>query len=304
ENNPYEPWFLTNTSSVPIHELDQMAGLDGRILGFHFYNPPAVQKLVEVILSGNTRPELAAFADRLVSKLGKVKVPSKDMAGFIGNGHFMRDALYGIELAEKLTIEYSFARAVYIVNTVSRKFLVRPMGIFQLIDYVGVDVVQMIMKVMDPHFPSEKLHSPRLDSLNHQGAIGGQNPDGTQKDGFLQYENGRITGIFEPEEKTYLSLEEIKTELDPVLGPLPAGMLPWKDLIRDPEKDRKLEEIFTAMSAMDNLGARLAMEYGSRSKEIGKQLVKDGVSFSEQDVNKVLLTGFFHAYGPVNDYFK
>ena len=41
KNNTKKPWFLTNTSSIPISELDKKAGLEGRIIGFHFYNPPA-----------------------------------------------------------------------------------------------------------------------------------------------------------------------------------------------------------------------------------------------------------------------
>ena len=49
ENSSLKPWFFTNTSSVPIGGLNKNAGLEGRILGFHFYNPPAVQKLVELI---------------------------------------------------------------------------------------------------------------------------------------------------------------------------------------------------------------------------------------------------------------
>ena len=54
---------------------------------------------------------------------------------------------------------------------------------------------------------------------------------------------------------------------------------------------------------MKTLGAELALAYGRKSKEIGLGLVKDGVAAKEDDVNTVLLTGFFHAYGPINDYF-
>jgi len=51
-------FFFTNTSSVPVSLVDETAGLDGRLVGFHFYNPPAVQKLVEIICARNGRPEL------------------------------------------------------------------------------------------------------------------------------------------------------------------------------------------------------------------------------------------------------
>jgi len=56
ENNPNQPWFFTNTSSIPIQYLNEHANLNGRIIGYHFYNPPAVQKLVELIEANNTLP--------------------------------------------------------------------------------------------------------------------------------------------------------------------------------------------------------------------------------------------------------
>ena len=61
--------------------------------------------------------------------------------------------------------------------------------------------------------------------------------------------------------------------------------------------------VLATMKSMPDFGARLGMEYGKRSNEIGRKLVSDGVAFNEADVNTVMLTGFFHAYGPVNDYF-
>ena len=47
-------FFLTNTSSIPISYLDENAGLGGRLVGYHFYNPPVVQRLVEVITARST----------------------------------------------------------------------------------------------------------------------------------------------------------------------------------------------------------------------------------------------------------
>ena len=302
-NNPGKPWFLTNTSSVPIHELDEQAGLEGRIMGFHFYNPPAIQKLVEVIKSEKTIPDLAEFSKELVIRLGKIMVPANDVAGFIGNGHFMRDALFGIRKVEELSSEMSFAEAVFAINAVSQKFLIRPMGIFQLVDYVGVDVVQLILKVMDPHFPDETLFSPLLDKLNSLGAKGGQNPDGSQKDGFLKYEEGKIAGVYDPDKKDYIPVQVFKTKVNEKLGQLPEGMLPWKELIKNPDKEALVEKIFSNMASMETLGSKLAIEYGTRSKEIGLQLVNGKVAQSEKDVNTVLLTGFYHIYGPINDYF-
>jgi 3-hydroxyacyl-CoA dehydrogenase len=298
-----DAWFLTNTSSIPISELNQKADLGGRIMGFHFYNPPAVQRLVEVIRAEATRPELAEFAAEFAKKLRKTVVPSRDVAGFIGNGHFMRDALYGIAEVERLAAEHGVVDAVYMINKVSQDFLIRPMGIFQLVDYVGLDVCQCILSVMNERLPGKGLGSPLLDRLISLGVKGGQFADGTQKDGILKYEKGRPGGVFDPDKKAYVPAAEIAGRCDPKLGALPGQALPWKSVIQLPDRAKALEAYFGELKTMKTLGAELARAYGRKSKEIGLGLVRDGVAARDEDVNTVLLTGFYHAYGPINAYF-
>ncbi len=297
------PWVFTNTSSIPIEEIDRRVGLGGRVMGVHFYNPPAVQKLVELIKARTTIDEVATFAETLCGKLRKTVVPSADRAGFIGNGHFMRDLLHGLAEVDRLSSDMPFVEAVYSVNRISQDFLVRPMGIFQLADYVGLDVCQCILRVMNPWWPADHLQSPLIDRLLGQGVRGGQHHDGSQKDGILRYELGRPAGVWDPDVVRYAPLAAFQAGCDARLGPLPDPLVVWKTLVRDPQKDRRLGAFFAKLSMMETLGAALARRYGARSREIGLRLVSDGVARTAADVNRVLLTGFFHAYGPVNDYF-
>ncbi len=302
--NNSEPWFFTNTSSIPISELDARAGLNGRIIGFHFYNPPAVQKLVEVIEGKTTLKQLSEFASEYAKKMRKTVVPSNDIAGFIGNGHFMRDMLHGISEVERLVGEFSFVEAVYMINRVSQEYLVRPMGIFQLTDYVGLDVCQGILKVMDERIVGEALHSPLIDRLVAMGVKGGQFSNGAQKDGFLQYSKGRPTGIFDPETKAYVPISSIQETCDAKLGTLQQTPPAWKKMLTMRDRSPELDKHFAVIRSSDTLGAELARRYGKRSCEIGLKLVSDGVAANADDVNKVLLTGFYHVYGPINNYFN
>lgn len=302
--NPNKPWFFSNTSSVPIHLLDEGANLGGRVLGFHFYNPPAVQKLAELIITKNTLPEANEFALTLAKKLKKVVVPSNDIAGFIGNGHFMRDSLHAIHTVEKLMKEMSFVEAVYAVNKVAQDYLVRPMGIFQLIDYVGIDVVQFIMGVMNPHMKDEDLHSDLLDKMMTLGVKGGQFSSGAQKDGFLKYEKGKPVAIYDPEKKDYVLISDFKEKVDALLGKLPETLVTWKGALKIKDKTPALSAFFNDLKKSSELGARLAVEYGRKSNEIGRKLVAMGVANKDEDVNTVMLTGFFHAYGPINEFFN
>jgi len=302
ENNPNKPWFFTNTSSVPIGGLNKNAILEGRILGFHFYNPPAIQKLVELITIAENPIEMVDFAKKYAANLRKTVVPSNDIAGFIGNGHFMRDALFGIKEAERLSNKMPLHEAFYCIDRVTRDFLSRPMGIFQLIDYVGLDVVQFILRVMQPHMQDEQLHSNLLDELVLNGVKGGQFSDGSQKDGFLKYEKGKPVAVIDKSTGTYIDISTFRDKADKWLGILPAEILPWKSLVKIREKDSVLIPAFNALQGAGTEGAALAIAYALNSRHNARKLVSDGVAHTETDVNTVLLTGFFHAYGPINNY--
>ena len=298
-----DAWYLTNTSSIPIGGLDAKLELDGRIAGYHFYNPPAVQKLLELITTDATKPELKKAGAELAKRLGKKVFPANDIAGFIGNGHFMRDGLHAIAEADRLRDGGDWAPGLYKMNRVSQEWLVRPMGIFQLIDYVGVDVTQMILGVMNTYLPGQNLHSDFIDALVKNEVLGGQHHDGSQKDGILKYERGKPVAVYDLGKGDYVPFASGLAEAaDQELGPLPDGYRPWKALLMDRGKKDVLDRHFATVTASETEGARLAQNYLKASKRIGEALVSDGVALSADDVNGVMVNGFFHLYGPINDY--
>ncbi|RKX70107.1 3-hydroxyacyl-CoA dehydrogenase family protein [candidate division WOR-3 bacterium] len=298
-----DTFFLTNTSSIPIGYLDEQAGLEGRLIGYHFYNPPVIQRLVEVIHSKRTVSELKEIGAELGKRLRKKLVPANDISGFIGNGHFMRDGLFAISEVDRLKAQFRFPGAVYIMNRITQDFLLRPMGIFQLIDYVGIDIFQCILKVMRTHLDDKSLRSSLINKMVKLNVKGGQNPDGSQKDGFLKYEKNRPVGIFSLRRKDYFIIkDDWKKKIDQKLGPLPDGFMPWKALLTSPKKEEQLRRHFEALKKMDTLGAQLALRFLKKTREIGEKLVDDGVANSAQDVNDVLTNGFYWLYGPINDY--
>jgi 3-hydroxyacyl-CoA dehydrogenase len=214
----------------------------------------------------------------------------------------MRDALFGIAEAERLSDRMPLHESVYCIDRVTRDFLSRPMGIFQLIDYVGLDVVQFILRVMQPHMQGEKLHSSLLDELVLSGVKGGQYSDGSQKDGFLKYEKGKPVAVIDKASGSYINITAFREKADEWLGEIPSEIIPWKALVKVREKDTVLKPAFKALQSAKTEGATLAAAYARNSRQNARKLVSDGVAHSETDVNTVLLTGFFHAYGPINDY--
>ena len=137
-----------------------------------------------------------------------------------------------------------------------------------------------------------------------QGITGGQHPDGSQKDGIFSYEKGQINGLYDPDTRKYISVDKVESSTTTILGSFPAEHTPWKEIIRDPLKDNKFASYFSKLRDQNSAGARLAVDFGKQSGKTGRLLVDMNVADSEKDVNMVLLTGFFHAYGPINEYFN
>ena len=136
------------------------------------------------------------------------------------------------------------------------------------------------------------------------GIKGGQTSSGAQKDGVLRYEKGKPVAVFDLERKDYVAFdpEGWTRDADAKLGAHPNAALSWKGLSKDSGKQEKLKAYFGALKASPALGAQLARRYHEASLATGKMLVQTGVAASSEDVNAVLTLGFFHVYGPVNDY--
>jgi 3-hydroxyacyl-CoA dehydrogenase len=291
------PYFFSNTSSIPISDMNEKASLGGRIIGFHLYNPPAIQKLIEIIPLENGDPFLRKLAIRIAEKLNKEVILSRDVAGFIGNGYFLREISYACQIAKELEPQHGLVQSLYIVNRVTQDFLLRPMGIFQLVDYVGLDVVANISIIMNqflkyPISPGE-LFKPLFDS----GKIGGQNSDGSQKTGLFQYESNQIRSIYDPKAHSYCLLETAawKKKCDAWLGN-PPGDFSWKSLSKDPQNKNKISAYFDLLSQESTPGALLALKFIHHLHQICLNLVRDGIASSIEDVNIVLEKGFYHLY--------
>lgn len=293
-----QQYYFTNTSSIPVSLLDQKCQLEHRIIGFHFYNPPAIQKLLEIISPTSVDPFLYEMAEELAKRLGKIVVHAHDKAGFIGNGHFIRELLFACQEARRLAqnTQISLEQAIYLVDRIVQSYLMRPMGIFQVADYVGIDVCHHIVKIMRECLPDATLFDPLLDAMVLEGILGGQHPDGSQKNGFFQYQQQEIVGVYSLERHTYQPLSKMRwnPESEQILHTLSAEKVSWKSLQRDPNKKEKLLAHYERLSKETTAAALLATRYKLHSSEIAESLVETGVADRLEDVQTVLKHGFFH----------
>ncbi|MFA6483665.1 MAG: hypothetical protein WCW62_13880, partial [Bacteroidales bacterium] len=124
----------------------------------------------------------------------------------------------------------------------------------------------------------------------------------SQKNGILKYEKGRPVAVFDLTSGQYIDADQFRESCDTRLGQLPQSYQPWKQVVGNKMKDEYFSTLFAELKSMDTAGAKIALAYALRSREIGLQLVTDGIALSAEDVNTVLLTGFFHAVGPIHNH--
>jgi len=125
--------FATNTSSLPITSIASQISFRDRVIGMHFFNPPTIMKLVEVILTDETSKNTTDTIVSLSRYLGKTPVLCKDAPGFIVN-HVARP--YYLEALRLL--EEGIADAETIDDLMEATGF--RMGPFRLMDLIGNDV--------------------------------------------------------------------------------------------------------------------------------------------------------------------
>jgi 3-hydroxyacyl-CoA dehydrogenase len=298
-----KPYFFTNTSSIPISVLNEECNLNDRVIGFHFYNPPPIQKLLEIIPTKNKSKELLEIANELGTLLNKTMVYASDTAGFIGNGHFLREVFNSCKKVTELTPQYGLGPSIYIVNKIFQDFLIRPMGIFQLIDYVGLDICNQIGTVMNRYIPNELFCHPLISMFLERGVKGGQNGSGAQENGIFQYQSNKPIGILSDNLSKYSPLnEKWNKNNNTIIGTLPPNHHSWKELVQSLKKEKQLTTYFNSLKKEKTLGAKLAIELMEYSRSIANQLIEQGVSQDSKSINTVLMSGFYHLYGPIHSY--
>ncbi len=128
--------YASNTSTLPITEMAALTGRPERFIGLHFFNPPQLMRLVEIIPGRDTNQPTIDTALDFVMRVGKEPVLCrKDVAGFIVNRIFIplvHEAAY--------CLERDGASMTQIDSAVKYK-MGFPMGIFELADYTGLDVI-------------------------------------------------------------------------------------------------------------------------------------------------------------------
>ena len=168
--------LASNTSVIPITDI--MSGLKRRerALGTHWWNPPFLVPLVEVIETEWTTPETVAFAMKLHADAGKQPAHvKKDVPGFIGNR--LQHALWREAIS---LVENGICDAETVDNVIKASFgrRIAVLGPLANADQVGTDLTLAIHKIVLPAIDSRPGPSPYLEKLVADGKLGFKSGEG------------------------------------------------------------------------------------------------------------------------------
>lgn len=258
--------YASNTSTLPITEMASLTSRPERFIGLHFFNPPQLMPLVEVIPGNMTDSSMVEMAMAFVQKLGKNPVLCrKDVAGFIINRVFIPLVHEAAYCQERDNVPMTT------IDSAVKFKMAFPMGIFELADYTGLDVIHKATSEMYSRDTKVIRPHPKVKQLFDERKLG-------QKSGmgFYEYKSDKYERInlTEQEASRYNPIALLAVAANNAAWLISNGVCNREDL----EKALKLgmglkKELF---ATVEDFGAKNVV------KELRRLAVKHG-SFYEPD---------------------
>jgi 3-hydroxybutyryl-CoA dehydrogenase len=148
---PGDPVIASNTSSLSVTAIAAPLERPGRVVGMHFFNPPPLMKLVELVAGSETEPAALELARATALAMGRTPIVARDAIGFVVNRGGRPFYTEGMRLLEEGLADAAQIDRVYRMGAGFR------MGPFELMDLVGLDTGLAIADV----FTSRSLGEPR-----------------------------------------------------------------------------------------------------------------------------------------------
>jgi 3-hydroxybutyryl-CoA dehydrogenase len=149
-----DAFFATNTSSLAVADQAAATKRPERFLGLHFFNPAQVMPLLEVVKAEGTSDEAYDLGFQVGEKLGKTTVAAGDNRGFIVNRLLVPYMLDAIRAHEQ---------GVGSIEDIDQGMMAgasHPMGPLTLADFVGLDTLVAISKVMADYYGEDRFSAP------------------------------------------------------------------------------------------------------------------------------------------------
>ncbi len=216
-----EAVLASNTSSLRVSDIAAGVPHPERVVGMHFFNPPALMKLVEVVATADSSEDALAATTEVAERMGRTPIRARDTPGFVAN-RLARP--FALESLRMLGDGLADAPAIDRIVRLGGGFR---MGPFELIDLVGLDVNLTIARSFFAQGgqPERWRPSPIQERLVEEGRYG-------RKSGHGYYSYGE--GRHRPE--------------DPDLGFEPPTLNPEKLALIDPAAEAVLPRLFAQIA--------------------------------------------------------
>ena len=168
--------LATNTSGISITKIAAPVTHPARFVGTHFWNPPYIMPLVEVVKGDATSDATLDTACQVIERAGKKAVRvMKDIEGFLGNR--LQHALWREALA---LVDMGVASPADIDAMIKYSFALRmpPIGVFEYMDMVGIDLVQSCHSYLFAALDRRTSPSPVTTALLEAGDLGAKSGKG------------------------------------------------------------------------------------------------------------------------------
>jgi 3-hydroxybutyryl-CoA dehydrogenase len=180
-----EAFFASNTSSLSVADQAAITSRPEKFLGLHFFNPPQVMRLLEVVRAEPTGDEAIELGFEVGERLGKTSVAAGDNRGFIVNRLLVPYMLDGIRAYEE---------GVGSIEDIDKAVVAgsgNPMGPLTLSDFVGLDTLASIADIMVEAYGDERFGQPEtlrsLVAAGHYGRKSGR--------GFYDYSGEKPVAV-------------------------------------------------------------------------------------------------------------
>ncbi|WP_178916809.1 3-hydroxyacyl-CoA dehydrogenase family protein [Natronomonas gomsonensis] len=181
---PEDAILGSNTSSLSVTELASCLDSPERAIGLHFFNPPHIMDLVEIVVAEQTSSVTESTAVDYVEGLGKEAVVVRDSAGFASSRLGVALGLEAIRMVE------SGVASVEDIDTAMEEGYSHPMGPLKLTDLVGLDVRLDIAEYLREEL-GERFRPPQLLKKKvRAGKLGKKSGEG-----FYVWEDGEAVGV-------------------------------------------------------------------------------------------------------------
>ncbi|WP_159614094.1 3-hydroxyacyl-CoA dehydrogenase family protein [Glutamicibacter sp. JC586] len=174
EHTPAHAILATNSSTLPSSRVAQASGRPEQVCNMHFFNPALVMKCVEVVRNEQTSDTTVEAVTEVATALGKQPVlVNKEIPGFIAN------RMMGAINAEALNLAEQGIASIKDIDTTAKTALGHPMGPFELMDMVGLDVIDFIAQATyaETGDEADKPH-PLISQKVQAGLLGRKSGEG------------------------------------------------------------------------------------------------------------------------------